>query len=131
MAGAAIAVNQGEVASRNAKRAGRKQAAALRAEAAAERERGRRLASSQSAAFGAAGVGAGGSAHLVQAQGIVDSLRQRNRVLVGAQNAQSNANAQAEAFRIQGLAGGIQSASNALSFAGSATSPATTTPATG
>lgn len=125
-----IAVQQDESrkASNQTKRAGRAQAAALRAEASAERERGRRLAASQRAAFGAAGVTSQGSPLLVQAAGLLDNLRARERLLAGARNVQSNSNAEADALRIRGLSNSLQAASNfAFNFTPASNSATTRT----
>lgn len=113
---AANSVIQGERAQRSARRAGRAQAAALRAEAAAERERSRRLASAQRAAFGAAGVGPQGTPLLVAVQDQVESIRRRERILAGARNAESNARAQGRALFNEGIQGGIQGLSSATTF---------------
>lgn len=116
-AGAANSVVQGERARRQARRAGRRQAAAMRAEAAAERERGRRLAGAARARFGAANVGAAGTPLAVGAQNFIENVRVRERILAGARNAVSDADAQGDAFRLQGIGGGIQGAAQAASFA--------------
>ena len=117
-AGAANSAVQGQKAAKRARKAGKQQALALRAEAAAERERGRRLAGSQRAAFGAAGVTGAGSPLLVQADSLLQNIRVRERILAGARNVQSDANAQADAFRLQGISGaisGLGSVAGALS----------------
>ena len=127
---ATIAIQQDESrkASNQTKRAGRAQAAALRAEASAERERGRRLAASQRAAFGAAGVTSSGSPLLVQAAGLLDNLRARERLLAGARNVQSNSNAEADALRIRGLSNSLEAATNfALDFTPASNSATTRT----
>jgi len=114
-ASGASAVIQGERSARRAKRVGRQRAAALRAEAAAERERGRRLAGTQRAAFGAAGVSAAGTPLIVSASSLLENIRARERLLAGARNVRSEAGAQADAFRIQGITGGLQGLAGAVS----------------
>lgn len=121
---AANSVVQGERASRQARRTGRQRAAAMRAEAAAERERGRRLAASQRAAYGAAGVQGAGTPLYSVAGSLLENLRARERILAGARNVQSDANAQADALRLQGIQGAV---SNLGAASQSAFSAATAT----
>lgn len=117
-ASAAIQVSQSQKAAKQAKRVGRQQADALRKEADVESRRQERLQASQRAAFGAAGVAGGaGTPLFVQAASLLESVRERERILAGARNTQSNANAQADALRIQGIAGALQTAGNATSQA--------------
>lgn len=123
LASAANSAVQGERAARQAKRTGRRQAEALRAEAAAERERGRRQAASARAAFGAAGVGQSGSPLFVASQSFLDNIRTRERILAGADVRQDEANAQADAFRLQGIQGAIGGLSQAINFASNSQFP--------
>lgn len=128
--GAAASVIQGERASRQARRAGRQRANELRKAADVERERNRRLLASQRASFGAAGVTGAGTPLLVQAQSLIDSIRDQERILAGARFEERNAEARADALFLGGIAGGIAQLGQAASFLGKLPAPATS-PASG
>jgi hypothetical protein len=100
-------VVQGERGRRDARRAGRRRAALLRADAEVERERNRRLLASQRAAYGAAGIGLEGSPLLLQAQTVMDSIREQERIIAGASIDEQNARAAGDAAFAEGIAGAI------------------------
>lgn len=116
VAGGVLNKVESDRAATQTKRAGRQRAEALRAEAAAERERARRLGGAQRARVGAAGVSGAGSPLFGITQSLQDSLLVRERLLAGSRNAMANARAQARALRIQGTAGLVGSIGQAAQF---------------
>lgn len=108
VAGAAFSYFGGRSAKKKAKRSARQRAALLRKEADVERERSRRLVSAQRAAYGAAGVDpTAGSAGLVQSQAFMDSIRDQERILAGAQIDYKNQKNLASSYQTQGIASGV------------------------
>lgn len=97
----------GQSAKRKAKRAGRKRRELLRKEADVEMERGSRLASTQQAGYGAAGVGMAGSPLAVQTQTFMDTIRNRERILAGAQIDYDNSKNQGSMYALEGIGGAI------------------------
>jgi len=121
---AGTSVYAGEEQAKQQRKAGRRQAAAMRAEAAAERERGRRLRAAQTAAYGAAGVQTGsGTPLMVIGQAAMDNIRQRERLLAGARNALLDARAQASASRLQGYGQAIGYLGQAASISSAGATP--------
>lgn len=82
-----VAIQQQEQAKKAEKKSSKARASALAADAARERERARRLASAQTARFGAAGVTQAGTPTFKVLQGLFDSIDDQEAILAGARNA--------------------------------------------
>lgn len=111
-----VQVNAAQKAKDVAKRSGRERAAQLRMDADLERVKSKRLLARQRAQFGAAGVaGPQGSPLLVQTQALIDSIRDRERILAGARFVERDARRQGDAAFTAGISGGVDTAIQGIS----------------
>jgi hypothetical protein len=131
--GTGISVNEAKKAERKEKRAARVVRGERLREADAERERGRRLRSTQRAAFGAAGVNADfGSPQSLQFRSVLDSIDRQGRIIRGAQFEFEDTRRRARANTVNAYAAGFQNIAGALSnFTPTQSNTNSTVPGTG
>ena len=105
-----IAVHSQQEAAKAERKSARRRAEALSKEAGVERERARRLASSQMASFGAGGVTAAGTPTMTVLQGLFDSIDEQEAILAGARNALAEGRDRARARELAALREEMESA---------------------